>query len=161
MTDSPPCPVGKRKRVAPSAVPPSCLAPLWDILSRGCGLALSGAVLSALGGRPLRGLAASFALSACLPLSWAAAFSVGLPFVAPSRAAVKSTTFPAGAGSPMPGIVVCFSSLPGGVPSLDGAGVSLSLGTSLPAGAGCSAAGGVTTGDASSTTGASVLVGSG
>ena len=35
MTDSPPCPVGKRKRAAPSAVPPSCLAPLWDNLSQG------------------------------------------------------------------------------------------------------------------------------
>ena len=43
----------------------------------------------------------------------------------------------------MPGIVVCFSSLPGcGVPSIDGAGASLSLGAALSAGAGCSAAGG-------------------
>ena len=32
MTDSPPCPVGKRKKAVPSAVPPSCLAPLWDNL---------------------------------------------------------------------------------------------------------------------------------
>ena len=107
------------------------------ILSRGCGLALSGAALSALGGRPLRGLAASFTLSACLPLSGAATFSGGLLFAAPSRAAVKSTTFPAGAGSPMPGIVVCFSSLPGcGVPSSDGAGASLVFGAFVLAGAG-------------------------
>lgn len=35
MTDSPPCPVGKRRKAAPSAVPPSCLAPLWDNLSQG------------------------------------------------------------------------------------------------------------------------------
>ena len=35
MTDSPPCPVGKRKKAAPLAVPPSCLAPLWDNLSQG------------------------------------------------------------------------------------------------------------------------------
>ena len=40
-------------------------------------------------------------------------------FASPSRAAVKSTTFPAGAGSPMPGIVVCFSFLPSGEPSLE------------------------------------------
>ena len=73
-------------------------------------LGLVGAALSALAGRPLRGLAASFALSACLPLSGAAAFFGGLPFVAPSRAAVKSTTFPVGTESPIPGIVVCFSS---------------------------------------------------
>ena len=32
MTDSPPCPVGKRKKAALSAVPPSCLAPPWDTL---------------------------------------------------------------------------------------------------------------------------------
>lgn len=37
----------------------------------------------------------------------------GLPFVTPSRAAIKSITFPTDAGPPMPGIVVCFSSLPG------------------------------------------------
>ena len=83
-------------------------------------LGLVGAALSALGGRPLRGLVASFALSACLPLFGAAVFTGGLLFAASSRAAVKSTTFPAGAESPMPGIAVCFSSLPGcGVPSLD------------------------------------------
>ena len=36
---SPPGPAGKRKKAAPSAVPPSCLALLWDNLpkvSRGC-----------------------------------------------------------------------------------------------------------------------------
>lgn len=32
MTDIPPCPEGKRKKAAPSAVPPSCLAPLWGNL---------------------------------------------------------------------------------------------------------------------------------
>ena len=32
MTDSSPCPVGKRKKAALSAVPPSCLAPPWDTL---------------------------------------------------------------------------------------------------------------------------------
>ena len=90
----------------------------WDILSRGCGLTLWGAVLSALGERSLRGLVVSFALSARLPLSRAAVFSEGLLFVAPSRAAIKSTTFPVGAGSPTPGIVVCFSPLFGGTPSL-------------------------------------------
>ena len=37
-----------------------------------------GGALSALGGRPLRGLAASFALSACLPLSGATSFSRGV-----------------------------------------------------------------------------------
>ena len=132
------------------------------ILSRGCGLALSGAALSALGGRPLRGLPASFALSVCLSLSGDAVFSGGLPFAAPSWTAVKSTTFPAGAGSPMPWIVDCFSSLPGcGAPSIDGAGASLSLGASLPAGAGCSAVGGVISFDASSITGDSALAGAG
>ena len=104
---------------------------LWDILSRGRGLALSGAALPALGGRSLRGLTASFALSACLSLSGAADFSVGLPFVVPSRAAVKSISFPAGMGSLMLGSVICFSSLPGcGVPPLVGAEASFSLGAS-------------------------------
>ena len=100
-------------------------------LSRGRGLALSGAALPALGGRSLRGLTASFALSACLSLSGAADFSVGLPFVVPSRAAVKSISFPAGMGSLMLGSVICFSSLPGcGVPPLVGAEASFSLGAS-------------------------------
>ena len=34
MTDSFPCPVGKRKRAAPTKVSPSFLAPLWDNLSQ-------------------------------------------------------------------------------------------------------------------------------
>ena len=46
------------------------------------------------------------------------------------RTAVKSTTFPAAAGPPMPGIVVCFSSLPNcDVPSLGGAEASFSFGS--------------------------------
>lgn len=36
----------------------------------------------------------------------------------------------------MPGIVVCFSSLPSGVPALDGAGAPLSFGASALAGGG-------------------------
>ena len=82
-------------------------AAIFTVLVPKLRLGLVGGRLVILTGRPLRGLAASFALSACLPLSWAAAFSVGLPFVAPSRVAIKSTTFPVGAGSPMPGIVTC------------------------------------------------------
>ena len=102
---------------------------LWDFLSRV-------AVLSALGGRPRRGLGSS------------TAFSGSLPLVAPSRTAAKSTTLPAEAGASMPGIVVCLSfgkGLSGGSFSLGelsfpAVGRSL-FGVSFPAGAGCSVAG--------------------
>lgn len=95
-------------------------------------MALSKDVLLVLARRLPQNLAASFVLSACLSLSRAAAFSGGLPFAAPSWAAVKSTTFPTGAGSPMPGIVGRLSSLPRrGAPSRGGAEISLSLGTSV------------------------------
>ena len=62
----------------------------------------------------------------------------------------------------MLGIVGCFSPLLDcGVRALDGAGASLFFEASALAGAGCPAAGGVTTLDTSSTMGASALAGAG
>ena len=100
---------------------------LRNILSRGCGLALSGAALSALVGE-IAGLAASFALSACCPYPGQQLFP-GLALRRPIPAAVKSTTFQRGrithtgdrglSSRPCPAVYL----------PLDGAGASLFFGS--------------------------------